>query len=157
VSTSPAYAFTDEERRFLLALDTRGVRYLVIGMTSAVLQGARGVTEDIDLWFERPDDPRIAEAAHDAGGFYVSGSFGMRPPALGGALGERFDVVTHVDGAESFERERGRAVCIDVEGVVLPLMPLARVLASKRASGRPKDQAQIPALEEALAVLEDDV
>jgi hypothetical protein len=150
----PARALSEEERRFLLALEERGVRFLVIGMTAAVLQGARGVTEDIDLWFERSDDPRIAEAARAAGGFYVSGSFGMRPPALGGALGDRFDVVTHVHGADAFEVERGRAVAIDVEGVVLPVMPLARILASKRASGRPKDLAQIPALEEALAAAE---
>lgn len=156
MSTLPARALTDEERSFLLELEARGVRFLVIGMTAAVLQGARGVTEDIDLWFERLDDPRIGEAARAAGGFYVSGSFGMRPPALGGALGERFDVVTHVHGADSFEAERGRAIALELEGVVLPIMPLARVLASKRASGRPKDLAQIPALEEAIAVLEDD-
>lgn len=147
---------TDGERRFLLELERRGVRFLVIGMTSAVLQGARGATEDIDLWFERLDDTRIGEAARAAGGFYVSGSFGMRPPAFGGALGDRFDVVTHVHGADAFDVELARAVDIDLEGVVLHLMPLARVLASKRASGRPKDLAQIPALEEALAAIEKD-
>jgi hypothetical protein len=78
----------------------------------------------------------------------------MRPPALGGALGERFDVVTHVDGADAFELELERAIDVALEGVVLPLMPLARVLASKRASARPKDLSQIPALEEALAATE---
>ena len=85
-------AFTDVERRFLQELEARGVRYLVIGMTAAVLQGARGVTEDVDLWFERLDDAGIAEAARAVGGLWVSGSFGMRPPMLGGALGDRFDV-----------------------------------------------------------------
>jgi hypothetical protein len=124
-------------------------------MTAAVLQGARGVTEDIDLWFERLDDPHIAEAARSVGGLWVSGSFGMRPPMLGGALGDRFDVVTHVDGADTFAIERARAVFVVVDGQMLPLMPLARVLASKRASKRAKDLAQIPALEEALAVLDD--
>ena len=155
MSAEPARALTEDERRFLQALEERGVPFLVIGMTAAVLQGARGVTEDIDLWFERADDPRIAEAARAAGGFYVSGSFGLRPPALGGSLGDRFDVVVHVHGAEAFDVERARAVAIDVEGVVLPVMPLARVLASKRVSGRPKDLAQIPALEEALAAAEE--
>jgi predicted nucleotidyltransferase len=154
MNAEPSGALTEGERRFLEELERRGVRFLVIGMTSAVLQGARGVTEDIDLWFERLDDPRIGEAARAAGGFYVSGSFGMRPPAFGGAIGDRFDVVTHVHGAEPFDLELGRAVTVEVEGIALRLMPLARVLASKRASGRPKDLAQIPALEEALAATE---
>jgi hypothetical protein len=38
-----------------------------------------------------------------------------------------------------------------VEGVRMKVLPLERVLASKRAANRPKDQAQIPALEAALA------
>jgi hypothetical protein len=147
-------AFTEAERRFLQELERRGVRYLVVGMTEAALQGARGVTEDIDLWFERLDDPALGEAARAASGLFVSGTFGMRPPMLGGVLGDRFDVVTHVDGADDFAAERSRAVFIVVSGVKLPVMPLARVVVSKRASGRKKDLAQLPPLEEALAVLE---
>lgn len=73
---------------------------------------------------------------------------------VGGALGDRFDVVATVDGADDFAAERSRAVFIVVSGVRLPVMPLARVVVSKKASGRKKDLAQLPALEEALAVLE---
>jgi hypothetical protein len=153
--TEDVGAFTEPERNFLLELQRRGVEFIVIGMTAAVLQGARGVTEDIDLWFKRLDDPEIGAAAKAVGGIWVSGTFGMRPPMLGGALGDRFDVVTNVDGADSFDEEKSRVVVMAVSGVRLPLMPLSRVLASKRASGRPKDKAQIPALEEALAVISD--
>jgi hypothetical protein len=79
---------------------------LIIGMSAALLQGARGVTEDVDLWFERMDDPRIAEAAKSAGGFWISGAFGMRPPGLGGAgLDDRFDVVLTASGLR-FRRSR---------------------------------------------------
>jgi hypothetical protein len=31
------------------------------------------------------------------------------------------------------------------------VLPLERIIASKRATGRPRDHAQLPALEEALA------
>jgi hypothetical protein len=147
--------FTKVQRRFLEELGRRRVPYLVVGMTAAVLQGVRVVTRDVDLWFERLDDPRIAEAARAVGAIWVSGTFGMRPPMLGGVLGERFDVVTNVDGADSFATERARAVKIEVAGLELPVMPLARVLATKRASARPKDLAQIPAIEETIAVMED--
>ena len=150
-----AEAFTDVERRFLEELEARGVRYLVVGMTAAVLQGARGVTEGIDLWFERLDDPAIAELRAR---WWALRQRNVRyaPAELGGALGDRFDVVTTVDGAEPFAVESARAIQIVVSGVRLPVMPLARVVASKRASGRKKDLAQLPALEEALMVLQAD-
>lgn len=45
---------------------------------------------------------------------------------------------------------------VQAEGLTLPLLPLARILVSKRAANRPKDQAQIPALEAALAVEQDE-
>jgi hypothetical protein len=40
-----ALALEPSERAFLEALERLGVRYLIIGMSAALLQGARGVTE----------------------------------------------------------------------------------------------------------------
>jgi len=37
-------------------------------MSGALLKGARGLTEDVDLWFENLSDPRLDQAA---GGFYM--------------------------------------------------------------------------------------
>ena len=54
---------------------------MVVGMSSALIQGVRGATEDIDLWFESVADPRIGAAVRAAGGIWVSGSFGMGPPS----------------------------------------------------------------------------
>jgi len=42
-----------------------------------------------------------------------------------------------------------------LKGVTVRLLPLDRIIASKRAANRPKDQVVIPALEEALAAIED--
>jgi hypothetical protein len=50
-----------DERRFFRELAARGVRYMIVGMSGALLQGARGATEDIDIWFENLSDHRIAE------------------------------------------------------------------------------------------------
>lgn len=146
-------ALSESERRFLLALNQRGVRYLVVGMGAALAQGARGATEDLDLWFEKMDDPRIAEAAREAGGFYVSGTFGMRPPGVGGpGLEDRFDIVTHMHGLESFDREASQARTEIIDGVELRFLPLERIAVSKRATNRPKDRAQLPAIETAIVV-----
>lgn len=142
----------DVELAFLRELRSRGVRFVVIGMGAAVLQGATAVTQDLDLWFEDPTDPRIAEAARAVGGLYVSGSFGMQPPTIGGALGDRFDVVTHAHGLGRFEDELPATRTIDLQGIPVRILALERILASKRALGRPKDLAQLPVLEAAIAV-----
>jgi predicted nucleotidyltransferase len=147
------FVLTHAERVFLAELDARGVRYLIVGLTAAGLQGANTTTVDIDLWFESTADPGIGEAATAAGGMWVSG-FGMMPARLGGPLGDRFDVVLHMSGLGRFDEELARAIDVTVEGIHVRVLPLDRVLASKRAAGRPKDQAAIPALEEALAALE---
>ncbi len=149
-----ASPLTDAERAFFLALLRRHVRFAVVGMSAALLQGARGATEDIDVWFGDPSDPAIWEAAREVGAIYVSGSFGMRPPSIGGGdLGDRIDVVTHMHGLEPFDAESTGLIdaVVDPE-LSLPVLPLERILASKRAAGRPKDLAQIPSLETALKV-----
>ena len=106
-------------------------------------------------WFE--DLARIAEAARLAGGAFVPGGIGLRPPVLGGdVLGDRFDVVVHMHGLWSFAEEYAAANEITVEGERLRILPLRRIIESKRAAGRPRDLAQIPALEEALAASEED-
>ncbi len=144
--------FTEGERRLLEALGRRGVRFIVVGLSAAVLQGANAATRDIDLWFEDFTDVRIGEAAREAGAIWVPGSFGMRPPQLGGdVVGDRLDVVTHMDGLGRFAEEVANTKVIAVDGIPLRVLLLRRILDSKRASGRAKDLAAIPALEEALA------
>ncbi len=143
------------EREYLLALNELGIRYLIVGVTAAAIQGARVATEDIDLWFEKLDDPRMYEAVDRVGGIWVPAHFGMQPPTLGGKLGDRFDVVLTLSGLQDFAAEYANSKTFDVDGVSVKVLPLARIIASKRAANRPKDRAAIPALEAALAVTEE--
>jgi predicted nucleotidyltransferase len=145
-------ALTEAERRLLLELNARGVRFILVGASAAVLQGANTATQDIDLWFESTSDPGIKAAVDAVGGTWVSGSFGMMPPTIGGeALGDRLDVVVHMHGLDAFDVEFSRAHEMMVEGVAIRVLPLERIIVSKRATGRSRDHAQLPALEEALA------
>ncbi|MEO7034757.1 MAG: hypothetical protein ABI548_12690 [Polyangiaceae bacterium] len=152
-----ALGLEPSERAFLAALQHFGVRYLIIGMSAAVLQGASGVTEVVvELWVERLDEPRIGDAARAANGFWISEAFGSRPPGLGGpSLSDRFDVVTTAHGLADFRTEYAASRIVSLDGIELHVLPLTRILASKRAGNRAKDQAQIPALEAALAVERD--
>ena len=98
------FVLTEAERRFLCELESRGVRFMVVGLTAAALQGANTTTVDVDLWFDRISDPRIAEAAAAAGGSLVSG-FGLMPAALAGPVGNRFDIVLTMSGLGRFDDE----------------------------------------------------
>ncbi len=143
------FALTRAERLLLEALQHRGVRFVVVGMGAAVLEGAPVATQDLDLWIEQAGDERVRLAATDAGGFWIPG-FGMQPPAFGGEGLERIDVVLSVHGLEPFAAEYDRCVEREVDGLHLRILPLDRVITSKRELSRAKDLAQLPALEATL-------
>jgi hypothetical protein len=156
-SNDSVLALTEGERRFLATLVELGVPFLVVGVGSAALQGARVVTEDIDLWFKDRSDRRIGDAAARFGGVFVAGHFGMMPPQIGGGtVGDRLDIVLSPQGLDSFDTEYARSREVDIDGVVVRVLPLERVIASKRAADRAKDRAVLPALEAALAVERDE-
>jgi hypothetical protein len=71
----------------------------------------------------------------------------MQPPAFGGEGLDRLDIVLTAHGLEPFGIEYAGALEREVDGVKLRVLPLGRVIASKRATRRAKDLAQLPALE----------
>jgi hypothetical protein len=145
--------FTDKEATFLEALVEEGVEFLVVGLAAAALQGAPAVTQDIDLWFRDLGDPRLHKALRRIGATYIPPAED-HPPLLAGGGAELFDVVVRMDGLRRFAAEARRAVHIRLGGVEVPVLPLDRIIASKRATNRPKDRAILPALEGALRVLD---
>jgi len=141
--------FSDKEIAFLEALVAGGVDFLVVGLAAAALQGAPAVTQDVDLWFRNLDDPALMRTLARAGASYIPPT-ASTPPLIAGAGTELFDIVVHMHGLESFEKEAGQAIRIRLGRVELPVLPLARVIASKKATGRPKDLSILPALEDTL-------
>jgi predicted nucleotidyltransferase len=145
--------FTSAEQVFLKELTALGVRYLLVGMGAALIEGAHGTTQDLDLWFGTIDGSKLAEAARRAGGFYTSG-FGQQPPAIGGAGLDRVDLVLTAEGLASFDEEYAGARDYDIDNVRVRVLPLERVIVSKQAAHRPKDVAQLPLLAATLAARE---
>ena len=76
----------------------------------------------------------------------------MQPPRLGGAIGDRFDVVGTLSGITDFEAEFAGAVEEDLDGVKVRVLPLERILHSKRVAARAKDEPGIHQIELVLAV-----
>jgi len=144
---------SEPELRLLESLLRHKIRFLVVGLSAAALQGAPVVTEDVDLWFENLSDPKLMQALIKVGAAYIP-PFGYNPPMLGGAGSEPFDIALRMNGLDDFAVEWKRAVEINVGRLTLKVLPLERILASKQAANRPKDQLVIPVLQNALRTLE---
>src|SRR5687767_3317660 len=121
---------------------------MVVGLGAAVLQGADTATQDLDLWFDSLADPAVAQAARAAGGVFA---WRANPPVIAGEGFEHIDLVIRCDGLESFTAEYQGAIDVAIDDFSIKILPLERVIASKRAAGRPKDKAVLPALNATLA------
>jgi len=145
--------FSESELRLLRALLKWKVRFMVVGLSAATLQGAPVVTQDVALWFEHLGEQKMTDALREVGAAYVPPS-AINPPMLAGAGSELFDIVLRMDGLRSFEDEFKKCKQIPLGRYRLKVLALDRVLASKIAANRSKDRLTIPVLRDALATLE---
>ena len=139
---------TQMEHKFLRELVARGSRFMVVGMSAADLQGANIGTQDIDLWFGSTSDGKLDRAARSVGCLFL---WRADPPTLEGEALERIDVVNQCDGLESFDNEYASSVETNIEGIRVRVLPLERIIISKKAANRPKDRAALPSLRAVLA------
>lgn len=142
--------FSESERRLLENLLKRKVRFMVVGLSAATLQGAPVVTQDVDLWFEHLGEPKMSQALQEVGAAYVPPSIN-NPQMLAGKGAELFDIVIRMDGLGEFADEIKNCVEIPLGRYKLKVLSLARILASKIAANRAKDKLSIPVLRDTLA------
>jgi len=135
--------FSESERRLLENLLKRKVRFMVVGLSAATLQGAPVVTQDVDLWFENLGEPIISQALQEVGATYVPPS-NLNPPMLAGEGAELFDIVLRMDGLGEFADELKNCVDVPLGRQKLKVLSLERILASKLAANRAKDGLTIP-------------
>ena len=147
--SSEPVGLTPTEQAFLRALNDAEVPFMIVGLSAARLQGATLVTEDIDLWFPENCETKIAAAAKASGVVYVPAGIAMNPPQFGGHH-VRFVQVLSLSGIGDFESELNNTTEFTLNGIRLCVLNLSRIIASKKAGGRAKDKAALPALEAAL-------
>jgi hypothetical protein len=143
--------FSESELRLLRVLLKRKVRFMIVGLSAATLQGAPVVTQDVDLWFEHLGELKISRALQEVGAAYVPPS-NFNPPMLAGAGAELFDIVIRMDGLGTFAEEFKNCVEIPLGRQKLKVLSLERILVSKIAANRAKDKLTIPVLHDAMAV-----
>ena len=139
---------------FLAALVGRGVRFMVVGAHALAVHGYPRATVDIDVWIDpSPDNARQVWRAladfgaplhdldlheHDLTRPDVVAQLGLPP--------NRIDILTGISGL-TFDQAWPNRVEETVEGVRVPVLGLAELMANKRASGRDKDKADMKGLE----------
>lgn len=122
---------------FLKLLNSRKVRYLLIGGYAVGYHGYARATADMDLWIAM--DPVNAREVVEA-----LGEFGFPTDALEPGL--FLTEGTTISGL-SFEECYPERVVDQIDGVDVPIISLKHLKANKKASGRFKDLADLEHLE----------
>lgn len=145
--------FAPNEQKLFSAFNKHKIRFLIVGLTSAILQGAHVATQDIDLWIDDIGSPSFLKALEEIGAFYIPpATVGLNPPMLGPNEFRVFDLVTHMHGLDSFDEEYDNAIVVPLGGIEISLLPLERIILSKETADREKDRAALPALRTCLKV-----
>jgi hypothetical protein len=132
--------------RLVHALGQEKIRFQVAGMSAAILQGCPATTLDTDLWIDLParHHMRILRLCKDLGAVVRANT------VVDLSDGSIVNFLYHIDGLLGFEREWHRAKRLKWLGATVAVLPLERILLSKKAVGRPKDLAHLPLLEQTI-------
>jgi predicted nucleotidyltransferase len=147
-------------RAILQLLAGRGIDFVIIGGYAAVIHGSPRVTQDLDICFatEQANLSALGRALVDmhARLFGVKDEVPFVPDerTLKGVElltlqtdHGKLDLMTHPDGAPSYERMRAHADSFDVGGVVVRVAAIPDLISMKNAAGRAKDLGDVEELE----------
>ena len=137
----------------LSALSEAGADFLVVGAHALAVHGRPRATGDLDIW--------VRATPENAARVWVAlASFGaplsdltvadLSSPGIVFQMGlppSRIDILTGITGV-TFEDAWPRRLVATVAGLQLPFLGRDDLLANKRATGRPKDLADVAALED---------
>jgi hypothetical protein len=151
VPGSRTLRLNDDWREFLLALISTGTRFLLIGGHAIAVHAEPRFTEDLHV-FVRPTlaNARRVRAALVEFGFaeIAPASAELAKPNRVWMLGKkprRIDILTGISGV-TFARASHDKVTVLMDGVAIPVIGRSALLANKKASGRPKDLADLALL-----------
>lgn len=137
-------------KEFIALLDAHDVKYLVVGGAAVNALGFVRTTEDIDFWLQRsePNAERTLAALNEFGFGEFTKEDLLDPKAvlMMGRPPNRIDLLTWIS-ARDFDDCYPRRVYGNLGGVRIPLISVDDLLINKRASGRPKDMADIEEFE----------
>jgi len=144
----------EDFRDILRSLLDAQAQFLVVGAYAVAAHGITRATGDLDIWIApRPDNAARVWRALVAFGAPVE-SLGVRADDLAtedmviqvGLAPRRIDILTSLTGATFLEAWEER-VEHEIDGLAIPFLGRATLLKNKRALARPRDLADVDALE----------
>ena len=136
--------------RLIDALRAEKTRFMVVGMTAAVLQGTPVTTFDVDLWIDLPSRQymQMINLSRKLGAEMISNTIVIFPGDV------MVNFIYEVTGLNSFRTEYKNIRQMEWMGRKVAVLPLDRICASKKSVGRPKDLAHLVYLEQTMALTE---
>ena len=128
------------------ALQAEKIRFQLIGMSAAIVQGVPGSTIDVDLWIDLPERQyirplNIAKA---------QGAEIVRNTVVELSDQTLVNFVYKVTGLGSFASEIRKAGKLNFHGLKVAALSLASIRKSKLAIGRPKDLTHVQQIDDTL-------
>ena len=135
--------------RLMGALGAEKIRFQLIGMSAAVLQGVPVATFDVDLWLDLPAR-KYMRAVNLA---LAQGAEMVRNTVVELADGTLVNFIFEVTGLKDFATALRKARKLEFHGLNVSVMPLELIRKSKAAVLRPKDPAHIHYIDQTLQLL----
>jgi hypothetical protein len=132
--------------RLMGTLQEEKIRFLLIGMSAAIVQGVPGSTIDVDLWIDLP----VRQYMRPMKIGLAQGAEMLRNTVLQLSDDTLVNYVFTVTGLGSFAKELGKAVKLPFHGLSIAVLPLESIRKSKLAIGRPKDLMHVQQIESTL-------
>ena len=123
-------------------LEKEKIRFLIAGMSAAVLQGVPYTTLDTDIWMnlEPRQYIRVLNFCRKLGAEVVANTVVVLED------GTTVNFLYRVDGLKTFLGEYRKAIKLKWLGRQMRALSVEQILQSKEAVGRPKDLAHLPIL-----------
>lgn len=144
--------FNQDFRDMLVALNDAEVDYLVVGAYAVAAHGFPRATGDLDIWVRA--NPESAENLLSAltvfgAPMHEVSAADFSSPSIVFQIGVppgRIDILTDVSGV-NFDAAWANRMTVEIDGVKLSIIGRSDLIANKRATGRPKDIADLAFLE----------
>jgi len=132
--------------RLVQLLGEEGIRFQMVGMSAAIIQGVPATTIDTDFWVDLPERRyvQLMKLVKDLGGEVLAPTmYALRDGSL-------VNFIFKMTGLKSFDREYADSRELSWNGIKVHVLGLERIYASKKASARDKDIAHLPLLQRVI-------
>ncbi|MGV3615657.1 MAG: hypothetical protein ACO1SV_10020 [Fimbriimonas sp.] len=142
-------------------LTSHDVDFLIVGAHALAFHGIARYTEDLDVWIDRSESNALKlQAALTEFGIPIANDVALaflqeRRMLRFGMAPTKIEVLNFLDGCE-FALAASRAQNESIGGTPVRILGLEDYIATKRASGRPKDLSDLTLLRSAIGPLPGD-